>query len=60
MKSRAVYSWEHPPTTVSCLLLYSILWYYDMLVPGCVRCITLSGAWDQILTHTSWQLSCTS
>ncbi|KAJ4988142.1 major facilitator superfamily transporter [Stagonosporopsis vannaccii] len=36
MTSRRVYRWEHPPTTAKYLLIYSVLWYFNMLLPGCL------------------------
>jgi hypothetical protein len=36
MTSRRVYRWEHPPTTSKYLAIYSVLWYFNMLLPGCV------------------------
>ncbi|KAJ4334169.1 hypothetical protein N0V95_009238 [Ascochyta clinopodiicola] len=34
MTSRRVYRWEQPATTVKYLLIYSLLWYFNMLLPG--------------------------
>ncbi|KAL1648199.1 hypothetical protein SLS61_007071 [Didymella pomorum] len=36
MTSRRVYRWEHPPTTSKYLAIYSVLWYFNMLLPGCL------------------------
>ncbi|KAJ4358201.1 uncharacterized protein N0V89_002780 [Didymosphaeria variabile] len=36
MTSRRVYRWEQPATTAKYLLVYLVLWYFDMLLPGCL------------------------
>jgi len=39
MTTRRVYRWEHPAETVKYLLVYSILWYFNLLLPGAVRSV---------------------
>ncbi|OAG06918.1 uncharacterized protein CC84DRAFT_1088757 [Paraphaeosphaeria sporulosa] len=42
MTSRKIYRWEQPAETLTYLLLYSTLWYFDMLLPGSLAaCIYL-------------------
>lgn len=36
MTFRRVYRWEQPATTIKYLAIYSALWYFNMLLPGCV------------------------
>lgn len=36
MTSRRVYRWEQPAITCKYLAIYSVLWYFNMLLPGCV------------------------
>lgn len=36
MTSRRVYRWEYPAETLKYLVIYSILWYFDLLLPGMV------------------------
>ena len=52
--SRSVYRWEHPPTTVKYLLVYSVLWYFSLLLPGGVsRTSYLFVAQRRALTWSS-------
>jgi hypothetical protein len=39
MTARRIYRWEDPPKTVKYLAIYSVLWYFNMLLPGCVSAI---------------------
>ncbi|KAF2440804.1 hypothetical protein P171DRAFT_500312 [Karstenula rhodostoma CBS 690.94] len=34
MTSREIYRWEQPAETLTYLLIYATLWYFDMLLPG--------------------------
>lgn len=34
MTTRRVYRWEHPAETLKYLLIYSVLWYFNLLLPG--------------------------
>ncbi|XPT02863.1 hypothetical protein M3J09_011969 [Ascochyta lentis] len=36
MTARRVYRWEQPATTSKYLLIYSVLWYFNMLLPSCL------------------------
>ncbi|OSS53084.1 hypothetical protein B5807_02035 [Epicoccum nigrum] len=36
MTARRIYRWEDPPKTVKYLAIYSVLWYFNMLLPGCL------------------------
>ncbi|KAH6643005.1 hypothetical protein C7974DRAFT_114432 [Boeremia exigua] len=36
MTSRRVYRWEQPSKTAKYLLVYSVLWYFNMLLSGCL------------------------
>jgi len=37
MTTRRVYRWEHPAETTKYLVIYLILWYFNLLLPGVVR-----------------------
>ncbi|KAF1831184.1 hypothetical protein BDW02DRAFT_64433 [Decorospora gaudefroyi] len=39
MNTRRVYRWEKPTETSKYLVIYIILWYYDMLLPGMLSTI---------------------
>tara|TARA_R110002003_G_scaffold54_9_gene4746 strand:+ start:12858 stop:13058 length:201 start_codon:yes stop_codon:yes gene_type:complete len=36
MTTRRVYRWESPPETFKYLLIYLVLWYFNLLLPGMV------------------------
>jgi hypothetical protein len=36
MTTRRVYRWESPPETIKYLLIYLVLWYFNLLLPGMV------------------------
>ena len=36
MTTRRVYRWERPAETIKYLVIYLILWYFDLLLPGAV------------------------
>ncbi|KAF1345694.1 hypothetical protein BDV97DRAFT_378727 [Delphinella strobiligena] len=39
MTSRKVYRWEYPAETSKYLIIYSILWYFDLLLPGMLSAV---------------------
>ena len=39
MTARRVYRWEDPSKTAKYLAIYSVLWYFNLLLPGCVSAI---------------------
>ncbi|KAF1349477.1 hypothetical protein EJ07DRAFT_139711 [Lizonia empirigonia] len=39
MTFRRVYRWEQPATTIKYLAIYSALWYFNMLLPGCLAAL---------------------
>ncbi|KAK8209040.1 hypothetical protein M8818_004004 [Zalaria obscura] len=39
MRTRRVYRWEDPAETLKYLAIYSVLWYFDLLLPGMISVI---------------------
>ena len=37
MTTRKIYRWEDPTETLKYLVIYLLLWYFNLLLPGMVR-----------------------
>jgi hypothetical protein len=42
MTIRRVYRWEYPSETIKYLVIYLVLWYLNLLLPGVVRVVNSS------------------
>ncbi|KAF2033071.1 hypothetical protein EK21DRAFT_59218, partial [Setomelanomma holmii] len=39
MTTRRVYRWESPPETIKYLLIYVVLWYFNLIIPGVMSAV---------------------
>jgi hypothetical protein len=51
MTTRRVYRWEHPAETAKYLVIYLVLWYCNLLLPGIVSLPSCMTEFSEMLTQ---------